>query len=289
MSSDKPIERFRGLPTEALSTGKLSATGTKVKFEYGGDAGRLVCEGYLKSGYGIGAFEFIANPQFGAELQSLGYEAPEARNLFSMTMADVTLEFARGVKSANVPSTTNQLLEMRIHGINLDYIQEMRSSGYTTLSAKDYVEMKIHGVTPELVAELKKAGYDIPAKKVVEMKIHGVTPAYIRGLNSSGLRPEASEVVEMKIHGVDPEYLQALRAAGHTNLGVREVVEMRIHGVSPDFIREAKQLGYNFTPRELRELRIHGVNGPYLHKLKTSGFKDLTADKIVKLRIHGID
>ena len=73
---------------------------------------------------------------------------------------------------------------MRIHGIKLDYIQQMRAAGYTELAAKDFIEMKIHGVTPDLVAELKKAGYDLPAKKVVEMKIHGVSPAYIKELNS---------------------------------------------------------------------------------------------------------
>lgn len=254
MSTDLPIESFRGLTMATVEKGG------KAKFEFVRDAGRLVCEGYFNNGYGIGEFQFIANASYAAELQKLGYESPDDRQLFSMTMSDVSLDFARGVKAANVPSTTNQLLEMRIHGVTLDYINQMRSGGYTTLTAKDYVEMKIHGVTPELIAELKKAGYDLPAKKVVEMKIHGISPEYIRQLHSFGLKPGASEIVQMKIHGVQP-----------------------------NFINEAKQLGYSFTSRELTQLKIHGVNGPYLSRLKSSGFKDLTADKIVKLKIHGIE
>jgi hypothetical protein len=254
MSSDMPLDQFRGLTRETVEKGG------KAKFEYVRDAGRLVCEGYFKNGYGIGAFEFIQNTQYSDELQRLGYQVPDERELFSMTMSDVSLEFARGVKSANVPATTKQLLEMRIHGIKLEYIQQMRAAGYTELAAKDFIEMKIHGVTPDLVAELKKAGYDLPAKKVVEMKIHGVSPAYIKELNSYGLKPDASQIVEMKIHGVQTE-----------------------------FVQEARNLGFSFTPRELTELRIHGVNGPYLRQLKNSGFRDLTADKIVKLKIHGID
>ena len=253
-SSDMPIESFKGLSLQALSNGG------PAKFEFVRDAGRLVCEGQFTTGRGIGSFEFSPNPQYSSELQRLGYEAPEENHLFGMLMADVSLEFARGVKQANVPSTTKQLLDMRIHGVSLDYIHRMHSAGYKNLDAKNFVEMKIHGVTPELVAELKKAGYDVPAKKVVEMKIHGVTPEYIQELNNYGLRPDAAEIVEM-----------------------------RIHGVKPDFISATKNFGFNFTGKELIQLKIHGVNEQYLRKLKDSGFQNLTAEKIVKLRIHGID
>jgi len=254
MSKDMSIDAFNGL------TSQLVEKGGKTRFEFVRDAGRLICEGYINKGYGIGAFQFVPNPQYAAELQRLGYEAPDEGQSFAMMMSDVSLDFVRGVKNANIPATTKQLLEMRIHGINLEYLQRMQATGYTGLSAKDFVEMKIHGVTPELVTELKKAGYDVPAKKVVEMKIHGVSPEYIRQLNSFGLKPDASQVVEMKIHGVQP-----------------------------DFLNEAKQLGYNLTAKEAVELRIHGVDGAYLRKMKNSGFKDLTPEKIVKLKIHGID
>lgn len=282
-SSEAPIESFRGLSLQALTKGG------PAKFEFVRDAGRLACEGHFTGGRGIGSFQFVPNPQYSSELQRLGYEAPAEDQLFSMMLTDVSLAFARGVKQANVPSTTKQLVEMRIHGVTLDYIQAMRAGGYTTLNAKDYVEMKIHGVTPELVSELKKAGYDVPAKKVVEMKIHGVSPEYIRSLNSFGLRPDTSEVVEMKIHGVSPEYLKAFKDAGYSDFNVRQVINMKIHGVSPEFVRESKGLGYNFTSKELTDLKIHGVTTAYLQKLQSSGFKNLTANKIVQLRIHGID
>jgi hypothetical protein len=43
------------------------------------------------------------------------------------------------------------------------------------------------------------------------------------------------------------------------------------------------------TSSEIVQMRIHGVTGDYLRKLKDSGFQNLTPEKIVKLRIHGID
>jgi hypothetical protein len=95
--------------------------------------------------------------------------------------------------------------------------------------------------------------------------------------------------VEMRIHGVSPEYLAALKDAGYSNLEVRDVVQLRIHGVRPEFVKDARSLGYNFTMKELVELRIHGVDSAYLRKLSESGFKNLNASQIARLRMNGVD
>ena len=254
-SSDMPLEHFRGFSVAALDSSG------PARFEFVRDAGRLVCTGQFTNCRGIGTFVLVGNPQYASELQRLGYDAPANNQLFSMLMSDVSLEFARGVKEAGIGATTKQLIDMRIHGVSLDYVRGMRASGYTTLTAGDYVEMRIHGVTPELVTELKRAGYDVPAKKIVEMRIHGVTPAYVSELNTYGMKPSASEIVELRVHGVKPEYLKELKDAGYGALPVREVINMR----------------------------IHGVDGAYLRKLNASGFRNLPPEKIVKLKIHGID
>jgi hypothetical protein len=281
-SSDMQISAFRGLSRDALSRGG------PANFELVRDAGRIVCQGQFTNGRGIGSFQFIPNPKFSSELQSLGYGAPEEKDLYTMTIMDVSLDFARGVKNAGVPANTSQLIAMRIHGIDMDYIQRMRATGFTNLTASNYVEMKIHGVSPELVAELKKSGFDVPAQKIVEMKIHGATPEYIKGIHASGLRPTAQEIVEMRIHGVTPELLTEVKKAGFDMPG-RKIIEMKIHGATPDYIREVHAFGLKPTADEVIQMRIHGVDAAYLRKLKDSGFKNLTPDKIVKLRIHGID
>ena len=224
-SSDVPLDHFRG-----LSLAALDGTGA-AKFELVRDAARLLCTGQFTNGRGIGTFQLAPNPQFASDLQRLGYEAPSDQEIFSMLMSDVSIEFARGVKDAGVASTTKQLVDMRIHGVDLDYVRQMRASGYSTLTAPDYVEMRVHGVTPELVTELKRAGYDMPAKKIVEMRIHGVTPAYISELTAYGMKPTASEVVQMRIHGVTGDYLRKLRDSGFQNLTPEKIVKLRIHGI----------------------------------------------------------
>lgn len=280
---DVPRANFQG-----LSTGTLE-NGGPAKFEYVQDAGHLVCEGRFASGYGKGTFTFIPNPEFPAELKKLGYDPPDEEQQFSMALIGVSLEFARGVHDAALHATTRQLVDLRIHGVTLDYIRETARAGYRNLSAQEYIDLRIHGVDTEFIRYLKAAGYDLPASQLIELRIHGVDTAYVLDLKSYGLQPPAADLVQLRIHGVSPDYLKGLKDAGYGVLTVGEITDLRIHGVDTKFINESKSLGYNFTPRELTDLRIHGVDGAYLRRLRDSGLRNLNAAQIEKLRIHGVD
>jgi hypothetical protein len=312
MSTDIPWASIKGLTRDQLNRGN-----TNVKFEIVRDAGRFLCEGITGVGRGTGGFRFEPNPNYAEQLRQMGYTSPDSEQVFSMAMHDISLEFARFIRDSGLRASTRELIDLRIHGVTREYIAEMRGFGFTELVARDFVEMKIHGVKPEFVRGLKAAGYNLTSREIVEMKIHGVTnefmtelkqagfnltqreivemkihgidSQYIRELKSYGLNPPARDLVQMKIHGVRPEYLKALKDAGYGTLSSQEVTNLKIHGVSPEFIRDTKSMGYNFSLRELTEMKIHGVNTPYLQKLRASGFQNLTAAKIVKLKIHGID
>jgi hypothetical protein len=310
-STDVPLTRFRG-----FSTG-LFENGGPARFEYVQDAGKLVCEGSFSMGSGSGKFTFVADAGFRAELNKLGYQTPDDDQIFTMMMTNVSLQFAKEVKEAGLGATTKQLVELRIHGVDSNYIRETREAGYKDFIAKDYTEMRIHGVSTaflkdlkksgynlnaheiaelrihgvssEFIAELKNAGYDLPARQIAELRIHGVSPDYIRSLKTYGLKPSASDLTQLRIHGVSTEFLKDLKDAGYGTMSVEDVTRLRIHGVSSKFIRDSKDLGYNFSPAELADLRIHGVDGNYLRKLRDSGMKNLTAAQIAKLRMHGVD
>jgi hypothetical protein len=310
-SNDVPLSRFRGLPNDIFDRGG------HAQFAYVTDPGTLRCEGDFSSRRGSGTYKFEPDPQFAAELKNLGYTAPNEDQIFTMLMTDVSLRFARGVRDAGLHATTGQLIDLRIHGVNLDYIRETADAGYKNLSAQDYIDMRIHGVNPDFlrdlktygynlspkeiielrihgvsidfVRDLKAAGYDLTNSQIVELRIHGVDSSYMRELKSYGLQPHASDMVQLRIHGVTPDYLRGLTDAGYSRLVASEITDLRIHGVDTGFIQDAKSLGYNFTPRELIDLRIHGVDGSYLRRLRDSGMRNLSAAQITKLRIHGVD
>jgi hypothetical protein len=197
-SRDVPLDRFRG-----FSLAMLAAPGP-AKFEYVADAGRLLCEGRFLVGTGSGTYTFSANPAFVAALQQMGYDTPDDDQLLSMLMMDIDRAFAREIRDAGLRANVRDLIQLRIHGVGLDYIREARQAGYQNFTADDYTQL-------------------------------------------------------------------------------------RIHGVDTNFLRAASRLGYDFTPRELAQLRIHGVDGRYLQRLQDAGMRNLNAEQIEKLRIHGVD
>ncbi len=309
--TDVRFDDFRGLSRDTLEHGG------PARFEYVQDAGRLVCQGDFSRGRGSGSFRFEPDPKFPAELKALGYDTPDDEQQFSMLLTGVSLEFARGTRDAGLHASTRQLVELRIHGVSLDYIRDAGQAGYQNLSAQDFidlrihgvttgflrdlkshgynlyprdiVELRIHGVTGDFIADLKAAGYDLSSSQIVDLGIHGVNSAYLRDLKNYGLQPHASDLVQLKIHGVSTDYLKGLKDAGYSGLFASEITDLAIHGVSVDFIRDAKDLGYSFTPRQLIDLRTHGVDGAYLRHLRDTGLQNLSAAQIEKLKIHGVD
>jgi hypothetical protein len=312
-TTELPWQALRGITSEQLDR-ILSG----VKFDILRDPGTLHCEGRSGLGRASGTFTFEPNQAFSSQLTALGYSAPTDEQLFSMLMHDVTLAFARRASEAGLQASTKDLIDMRAHGVNEDYMERALAAGYTGLTARNLIDFRNHGVTPDFLRELKASGYSFSAKEIVDLRNHGVTAdfvesvkaagyagiearelvdlrnhgvdaGYMRGLKSHGLSPEPREIVDMKNHGIDPDYLRALKEAGYENLATRDVIDLKNHGVPAKMLREAKDLGFDFTIREIIELRNNGVDGAYLRKVKDSGFANLTADKIVRLRQHGID
>ena len=284
-NSDLPWTSFQGLTPQQLS--RLSGSHT---FEFVRDAGTFVCTGRFSGGRGHGAYRFEPSQRYGSQLQALGFPPLSSDDVYSLAFSDVPLEFARLVSAAGLNASIHELLELRSHGLTAAYLRDAQTAGFGRLTARDYVEMHNHGVGPDFLRHLTKAGYgDISVQDIVEMRNHGVDAGYLKDLARHGLKPAPRDLVEMKNQGVSPRFLNTLAQAGLGQLDPHEVVELRNQNVTPEFILEAKALGYRFSGREMIELRNQGVDGVYLRKLKDSGFQNMTAAKIAKLRTHGID
>lgn len=253
-TSDVPMSHFQDLSASTLDRGG------RLQFEYVAEAGKLLCKGTFSWHSGAGAFEFVPNPKYAADLREMGYSQPTPDQMFDMMMSDVSLGFARAVRDSGLQASTGQLLELRHRG-----------------------------VSPEFVRELDGYGYDLSTRDVIELCNRGVSLDYLREFRRLGMRPPIGDLVEFRNHGVSAEYLGDLKAAGYDSLTAAQVVDLRNHGVPSEFVMQAQELGYRFTPQELVELRNHGVTGEYLSTLKASGIRPLTASQITTLRQHGVD
>jgi hypothetical protein len=63
---------------------------------------------------------------------------------------------------------------MRIHGVSVDFIKEIRALGYPDVTVPELVKLRIHGVTPEFIKEVREAGYkEMSVGDLVDFSIHG--------------------------------------------------------------------------------------------------------------------
>lgn len=253
--SDWEVKAFEGLD--------LSVKGKHdVKFAIRRDAGRFECEGYVEDSEGAGVFHFFPDGKFPHDMSALGFSVDSDKQ-FAMTIFDVSVQFAKEMKSRNLRNLdADKLIAFRIFGISANFIDEIHAEG---LTADD-------------------------ADKLVAFKIHGVSPQFVRSVRSAGYSPTEDELVAMRIHGATPEWMAQLKKEGYDHIELQKLIAFRIHGVSPEFIDKIESLGYKHPePDQLIAMRIHGVTPEFISTMQSRGLKDLTIDKLVGMRIHGIN
>jgi hypothetical protein len=79
-----------------------------------------------------------------------------------------------------------------------------------------------------------------------------------------------------------------MKAAGFTNLNSKELVSLRVQGVTPEYARSITQQYPGATIHDIVKTKIFSIDADFIASAKAHGFKDLSLDKLVKLRISGI-
>ncbi len=102
---------------------------------------------------------------------------------------------------------------MRIHGVSLDYIDEMRAYSNRRISSEQLISMRIHGVSPEFIEELEALGYDrVSPDELISMRIHGVTISFIERARNRGFNDlSIDDMVSMLCEG----WFREGRGPGH--------------------------------------------------------------------------
>lgn len=253
--SDWPQSVFQGMD--------FSKAGRQdVHFAITRDAGKIDCEGFLKDGEGAGIFHFLPDASYPQEMQKIGFSVDDERQ-FAMAVQDVSLDFARQMKSENISGLdSDKLIAFRIFGVNKEFIESLRAEGLKISEADKLVAFRIHGVSAQMVRSLHQAGY----------------------------QPDEDTLIAMRIHGATPEWMAQLKQRGYDHIDLQKLIAFRIHGVSPEFIDKLKGLGYPHPdPDELIAMRIHNVTPEYIADMRSRGMKDLSIDQLLNMRIHGVD
>ena len=113
----------------------------------------------------------------------------------------------------NSTFTTEQIVQLAMHGVTPQYIRGLRDVGVTDLSFDELLELGIHGVKAEQVQELRAlAGEELTLQQLLKLAIHGVRVAEARlwlEADIEGLSLE--DLGELALHGIKPGFVQEMR------------------------------------------------------------------------------
>src|SRR5690242_17036460 len=126
LSTDRDRRWGTSIPADRLAAAGIRGerfSGRDIRFTLARDAGRLEFEGSFDNGQGAGLFQFTPSAAYIQSLESSGRRVA-AGDALRLAVHDVSLSFirqteAQGVKNASI----DDLVRMRIHGVDADYIE----------------------------------------------------------------------------------------------------------------------------------------------------------------------
>jgi len=119
-------------------------------------------------------------------------------------------------RTAGIGITVEELIELREHDVDADYLHAVRSAGFSGLSVEQIIELHEHEVDADYLKALRDAGFsDLRIEQVVELREHDVDADYLRAIRDAGFTDlSVEQIVELREHDVDADYLQAMRKHG---------------------------------------------------------------------------
>jgi len=209
---------------------------------------------------------------------------PSPAPAVKVTVADRAIEFtqadAAGSQSEDKTSSSSP---------HSSYIDQMKAAGYD-VDLDKLIAMKVQNVTPDYARSMASVGFGKPsADDLIACKIHQVTPEYIAQLKQQGFEVKSlHDAISYHIFQVTPEFAAGMKAAGFDKLTSKQILAMRVQGVTPDYAREIKKKFPDATAEDLVKTRIFRIDSAFIAEAEKHGFKNLSLEKLVQLRISGL-
>ncbi|HEX6823693.1 MAG TPA: M56 family metallopeptidase [Candidatus Sulfotelmatobacter sp.] len=224
-------------------------------------------------------------PEYVRGLQEQGLH-PDAEKLIGMRVQGVTPEYVRDIRAAGLNPSVDQLIGLKVQGADAEYYRGLKEAGIDP-DIDRLIALKVQGVTPQYVRELRAAGLALTADQVISMKVQDVTPEYLKGMREQGMDVNANNLISMRVQDVTPEYVRGIKALGLTPSS-NQVISMKVQDVTPEYVKALQAAGFNPSINDIINARVQDVTPEFIARVKQHGFKDLSLEKIIRMRQLGI-
>lgn len=270
---------------------------TEKEFNIIRAAGKMTLKGKFEGEEGYGKFTFTENTDFKTYLESKGITGLNESTLLHCFFADMNKDFINYLNQKGYNNISRrQLEELAIFRFNQElteyYLDLFKKASQLNPSLSKLVELKIHGVDKEYIRTLQNYGYiDVPINQILQAKIHGIDEAYLAGFvaTKKDKRYALQDLIQMKIHGADAEYISKLEGNAGKALDVDDVIDSKIHGIDKIDVEKIEKSSNNkLTKDDLKSFAIHGIDADYINSVNNMGLGKLSNEEVLAAKIHGI-
>jgi hypothetical protein len=213
------------------------------------------------------------------------------------------------------------MAQMRIHGIDADYLAALDKMGYRNLSADDIMQMKVHNIDTMFVMGLRRAGYsNIGLDDLMQLRIHNVDGQVASKINKQKNRrlsveelidvhigaqtgwgvespvivEEPADVEDVKegeeaFFNIDKGYADMMNSLGVGRFSNPELQAARSLALDKSYIIEMQRANVKgLDPANLLAMKGLGVDTRTVRKYKEMGVS-MTADELVEGQTLGVD
>lgn len=269
--------------------------GEEGTFSLRREAGTLDFTGVFTGDRGRGSFEFTADPAFIQALAAEGYGGYGDRELLHFFLSDITAEYLRYLAAENLKPNDEELLQLAVFEIDQktmsQVLADLRAAGFERPGVAQIVQLRIHGVDREYVRAMAAAGYDgLTLEHLIQARIHDVDPGFVREVSALGFgEVRFEQLLQLAIHGVEGDYVREMQQLGFGELELEDLIRAKIHGVEAATVRNMKERGLEVNDlEEVIRFRIHGVTAEDMAELRALGYTELTSDDFTAAAIHGV-
>jgi hypothetical protein len=229
------------------------------------------------------------DPDYITAFETAGFENIDFDNLISASIHNVDIEFIKSFEGAGFDNLDfDDMISASIHGVDIDYLKSAQSYGFD-LTFDQLISSAIHNVDLKYIEAFSKAGLKgLNFDNMITAAIHNIDPDMITEFQNMGFDDLSfDDLTTAAIHNVSPKFIKGVKDVGLTDITFDEIVSFKIHGIDLDDIKGLKELGFDLDGEDIITSGIHNVTPRFIKKMKEKGYKDLTFDEYVKLKIHG--